>query len=185
MGFVTYGLRAKTQLTVPTGGKNQNTVLCIGIATYYKLSWVVQKGSVTYGLGADNCLPHWLATGIWTLCHPKSDHRAEISGEHCLARRSCAASRGTVSQTLLHNPVLRVFSLHVRKCHAGNCHVDCWCGLYFKNPPFSGPPQTTYTPRSSLKLGIGNNRHHLLLLSLKLKRIIFSFLCRIKKHWGK
>ena len=38
------------------------------------------KGSVTYGLGADISLPHCLATGIWTLAHPKSDLRAEISG---------------------------------------------------------------------------------------------------------
>ena len=38
------------------------------------------KGSVTYGLGADISLPPCLATGIWTLAHPKSDLRAEISG---------------------------------------------------------------------------------------------------------
>ena len=50
--------------------------------SYYHVSIELSgwKGSVSYGLGADISLPHCLATGIWTLAHPKSDLRAEISG---------------------------------------------------------------------------------------------------------
>ena len=49
---------------------------------YYYLSFELSgwKGSVSYGLGADISLPHYLATAIWTLARPKRDLRPEISG---------------------------------------------------------------------------------------------------------
>ena len=73
-------------------GKTRTLSYILEIATKCELSeW---KGSVTYGLGADISLLHCLETGIWNLAH-KSDHRAEIFGEHRSARRSGTASRGT------------------------------------------------------------------------------------------
>ena len=71
------------------------TLLCIYRSYYYlwmELSgW---KGSVTYGLGADISLPHCLATGIWTLAHPKSALWAKISGT--IVRYDALAARPEV-----------------------------------------------------------------------------------------
>ena len=70
-------------------------LLCI-YRTYYYL-WIELSGrkeSVTYGLGVDICLPHLLATGIWTLAHPKSALRAEISGS--IVRYDALAARPEV-----------------------------------------------------------------------------------------
>ena len=66
--------------------------------SYYYVSIELSgwKGSVSYGLGADISLPHCLATGIWTLAHPKKRPPGRNLGEHRSVRRSGTVSRGTV-----------------------------------------------------------------------------------------
>ena len=52
------------------------------------------KGCVTYGLGVHILLSHSLATGIWTLAHPKSALLAETSGS--IVRYDALAARPEV-----------------------------------------------------------------------------------------